>query len=314
MNRQIFFDPQRKRWKRLRRILDAVAVFSTVILVLFFLNVVKTQHLPELLLPTPKRNYRAIQEQAAAAIKAKYSKGARRKTSRRPSEIPFNSGESLRAAYYVDDDAGSFASLKSHIHQLDMLFPDWLYVTRADGTLEGAYTAEAPLRAFPVLDPHGVRSVDPQNKVHDLIAAAHEDLEIFPELKNYNVLTQEWDQHATAMVKNPAARFNLERQVMTFLAANPSYRGLSLDLEDLPDDAQEGYHSLISELYTLMHPKNLRLFVNESVGAEDSEFAELAQHTDGIILSCGWLPPAMPQVPLAIAWGWGAGCPFTGFA
>ena len=70
MNRQIFFDPQRKRWKRLRRILDTVAVFSTVILVLFFLNVVKTQHLPELLLPTPKRNYRAIREQAAAAIKA----------------------------------------------------------------------------------------------------------------------------------------------------------------------------------------------------------------------------------------------------
>jgi hypothetical protein len=53
MNRQIFFDPQRKRWKRLRRILDAVALFSTVILVLFFLNVVKNQHLPELLLPTP---------------------------------------------------------------------------------------------------------------------------------------------------------------------------------------------------------------------------------------------------------------------
>ena len=38
MNRQIFFDPQRKRWKRLRRILDAAAVVSTVILVLFFLE------------------------------------------------------------------------------------------------------------------------------------------------------------------------------------------------------------------------------------------------------------------------------------
>jgi peptidoglycan-N-acetylglucosamine deacetylase len=284
MNRQIFFDPQRKRWKRLRRILDAVAVVSTVILVLFFLNVVKTQHLPELLLPTPKRNYRAIQEQAAAAIKAKYAKGGRRKTSRKPSEIPFNSGESLRAAYYVDDDAGSFASLRSHIHQIDMLFPDWLYVTRTDGTLEGAFIAEAPLRAFPVLDAHGVHSVDPQNRVHDLIAAAHEDLEIFPELKNYNVLTQEWDQRAATMVKNPAARFNLERQVMTFLAANPTYRGLSLDLEDLPDDALPGYRSLISEMYSVMHPKNLRLFVNESVGAEDEELAFLSQQTDGIIL------------------------------
>src|SRR5271154_4925087 len=163
MNRQIFFDPQRKRWKRLRRILDAVAVFSTLILVLFTLNVVKNQPLPELLLPTPRRNYRAIQEQAAA-IKAKYLKPGRRKTGRKPSEIPFNSGEGLRAAYYVDDDAGSYASLKNHIHQIDILFPVWLYATGPDGTLQGAQTAEAPLSVFNVIGPHGaVHSVDAQN-------------------------------------------------------------------------------------------------------------------------------------------------------
>ena len=79
MNRQIFYDPQRKRWKRLRRILDVVAVVSTVILVLFFLNVVKNQHLPEILLPTPKRNLRAIQDQNSV-FKTKYLKPARRKT------------------------------------------------------------------------------------------------------------------------------------------------------------------------------------------------------------------------------------------
>ena len=55
----------------------------------------------------------------------------------------------------MDDDAGSFASLKNHIHQIDMLFPVWLYVTRTDGTLEGAYIAEAPLRVYNVLDAHG---------------------------------------------------------------------------------------------------------------------------------------------------------------
>ncbi len=52
-----------------------------------------------------------------------------------------------------------------------------------------------------------------------------------------------------AMLKDPAARKNLERQLGIFLAANPSYRGISLDLEDLPDDAQTGYNSLIEELY-----------------------------------------------------------------
>ena len=159
-----------------------------------------------------------------------------------------------------------------------MLFPGWLYVTKRRRHARRAPTSrEAPLRVFNVVDAHGVHSVDPQNKVHDLIAAAHEDTEIFPLIKNYNVLTQEWDQGVAAMLKDPAARNNLERQLVIFLAANPSYRGISLDLEDLPDDAQAGYHSLIEELYSQMHPKNLRLFVNESVGADDSEFAELAQ-------------------------------------
>ena len=283
MNRQIFFDPQRKRWKRLRRILDAVAVVSTIILVLFFLNVVKSQKLPELLLPTPKRNYRAIQQQAAA-IKARYLKPGRRRTNRKPSDIPFNTGESIRAAYYVDDDAGSFASLKNHIHQIDILFPEWLYTVNADGTLQGASTLESPVRMFDLVDSHGVHSVDPQNKVHDLIGAAHEDTEIFPLLKNFNVLTQEWDQRVAIMLKDPAARSNLEQQLARFLAANQSYRGLSLDLEDLPDDAVPGYNALIGELYDQMHPKNLRLFVNEGVGAEDAQFVFLAQHSDGILL------------------------------
>jgi cellulose synthase/poly-beta-1,6-N-acetylglucosamine synthase-like glycosyltransferase/peptidoglycan/xylan/chitin deacetylase (PgdA/CDA1 family)/spore germination protein YaaH len=283
MNRQIFFDPQRKRWKRLRRILDTVAVVSTVILVLFFLNVVKKQQLPELLLPTPKRNYRAIHDRSSV-LKPGDPRSARRKTNRKPSEIPFNSGEGLRAGYYVDDDIGSYASLKNHIHQIDILFPLWLYATSPDGKLQGAFTADYPVRTFDVVDSHGVHGVDPQNKIRNLIADAHEDTEIYPVIQNFNVLTQKWDQGAAAMVKDPAARANLEHQLMAFLAANPSYHGLNLDLEELPDDAIPGYWALMGELYTQLHAKNLRLFTNEGVSASDEEFRQLAQVTDGIIL------------------------------
>jgi hypothetical protein len=60
LDRQIFFDPQRKRWKRLRRILDAAAVLSTFVLVGFIFNVFRYQHLPWLGLPTPKHNYKAL--------------------------------------------------------------------------------------------------------------------------------------------------------------------------------------------------------------------------------------------------------------
>jgi hypothetical protein len=60
--KQIFYDPQRKRWKRLRRIMDVTAVVSTIVLIVFFLSVVKRQTLPELLLPAQKRNYKALKE------------------------------------------------------------------------------------------------------------------------------------------------------------------------------------------------------------------------------------------------------------
>ena len=253
MNRQIFFDPQRKRWKRLRRILDAVAVVSTVILVLFFLNVVKRQQLPELLLPTPKRNYRALQ--AAAEIRANYLKAARRKTSRKPSEIPFNSGESLRAAYYVDDDPGSYASLKSHIHQIDMLFPGWLYVPRPEGTLQGAPAAQSPVRVYNVVDAHGVHGVDPQNKVRDLIAAiarGYGNLSPAHQLQRDDPgVGSQCGRHAeeSGGRGQPGAPAGQIPRRQPELPRHQPRSGRS------PDDALPGYHALIGELYTRCTPR-----------------------------------------------------------
>ncbi len=50
-DRQIFYDPQRKRWKRLRRILDITAVVSTLVVAGFIFNVLRSQHLPGVAAP-----------------------------------------------------------------------------------------------------------------------------------------------------------------------------------------------------------------------------------------------------------------------
>ena len=133
-DRQIFYDPERKRWKRLRRILDMTAVVSTLVVAGFIFNVLRSQHLPELLLPAPRHNYRALPD-TSILRSGKNQRPARRKTARKPSEIPLNTGEGLRAAYYVQDDAASYSSLKEHVHQIDMLFPQWLHVDSPQGTL-----------------------------------------------------------------------------------------------------------------------------------------------------------------------------------
>ena len=99
-DRQIFFDPQRTRWKRLRRILDVTAVASTLVLAGFIFNVLRGQPLPELLLPNPEAQLSCSPENRPRSARYRPS-SARRKTDRKPSDIPFNTDEGLRAAYYI---------------------------------------------------------------------------------------------------------------------------------------------------------------------------------------------------------------------
>src|SRR5664279_5321031 len=161
-DRQIFFDPQRKRWKRLRRIFDVTAVISTLVLAGFGFNILRNQRLPELLLPTVKHNYKAFREHPVPPRGAKTPRPARRKTDRKPSQIPFNTGEGLRAAYYAPDDAASYSSFKEHVHQIDMLFPEWLHVNAPSGTLLAM--SGDNVREYPVIDGDVVHDPDDQNK------------------------------------------------------------------------------------------------------------------------------------------------------
>ena len=281
-DRQIFFDPQRKRWKRLRRILDAAAVVSTLVVAGFIFNVLRSQHLPELLLPLPKHNYRALPDRSILLRAAKNQRPARRKTARKPSEIPLNSGEGLRAAYYVQDDAASYSSLKEHVHQIDMLFPQWLHVDAPQGTL--MMMSGDNLSEYAVIDGAKVHDPDDLNKVKRVIQAARTDTEIFPHLNNYSPHTQSWDSGVGNLLGDPDKSASLRGQIMRFLTAYPVYRGLSLDIESIPDEDDAAYIGFIQALYGDMHARNLRLYVNVAVSASDSDLKTIAVNSDGIVV------------------------------
>jgi peptidoglycan-N-acetylglucosamine deacetylase len=202
MSQQIFLDPDRKRWKRLRRVFDVAAVLSTLVLVTFIISVYRRQTLPELLLPSQKRNYKALKENQPT-LKSKGTRPARRRTQRKPSEIPLNTDEGIRTAFYVDDEP-SYSSLKQHIHQIDMLFPDWLHVISPDGKLKAA-TPLFPVHIYDVVDDAGVHNIDPENKVRRAIDAAKEDTEVFPMVNDYDVRTDQWGETIGALMKNSQA-------------------------------------------------------------------------------------------------------------
>ena len=279
MIKQVFHDPQSKRWKRLRRVIDAVVILSTFVLVFFGLRVLRSQTLPELLLSTPKHNFRALK--SAESRTKLLHRAAHRRTSRKPSEIPLNSGEGLRAAYYVEWDPASYSSLKQHIKQIDLLFPEWLHVVTPDGHLT-AYSVDN--RPFPVIDGSAVRGVDRDGKVERTIADAHEDTEIFPLVNNYDPVAGLFIPGVGDFLNNQTSTANFVRQIDRFLAANNHYRGLSLDFEEIPTAAQPAYRNLIGALYADLHAKNLRLYINTPVDDDDFDLSFMAAHSDGLLV------------------------------
>ena len=139
-------------------------------------------------------------------------------------------------------------------------------------------------RSFDVVDARGVHDVDQQDKVKKVIQSQKEDTEIFPLMSNFSMAKQDFDPAIGDVLKDPAKRDSLLDQTMRFLGAIPAYRGISLDLEEVPDDAEAGYQKFIGDLYSRLHAKNLRLYVNTGVGAEDQELKFLSANSDAILL------------------------------
>jgi peptidoglycan-N-acetylglucosamine deacetylase len=282
MTKPIFYDPHRKRWKRLRLFFDTLALAGLVIGSIFLIGVIRMRPLPELLLAQQKRNFRTIAETQDARLRnQKLRRSAHRRTDLKPSDVPLNSGEGLRAAYYVEDDPASFSSLRQHIAQIDLLFPEWLHVVSPDGGLTG-YTIDN--RPYPVVSGNNVQPVDREGKVARTIVENHVNLDVLPLVNNYDPVKGLFLPTIGEMLKSETARANFIHQIDRFLTANPSYRGLSLDFEEIPSDAQPGFNALVGALYNDFHARNLRLYVNTPVLDDDFDLKFLADHSDGILL------------------------------
>jgi len=280
--KQIFYDPQKKRWKRLRRIFDISAAVGAALFLLFVIGVIRMKPLPELLLELPKRNYRALNmQQVPSGADRNKKRTVHRKTDKAPSDVPLNQGEGLRAAYYVEWDPSSYSSLKQHIAQIDLLFPEWLHVITPAGGLTSYTTDQRP---YAVVDRQGVHGVDLENKVARTISDSKQDTEIFPLVNNFDPIKGKFLPEVGDFLKSVDSQKNFMTQVGQFLAANPHYRGLSLDFEEIPSDAQDAYRNMISILFTQLHARGLKLYINTPVGDEDWDLKFMADHSDGLLL------------------------------
>jgi len=283
MNKPVFYDPQRKRWKRLRRILDLTALLGMLVGVLFVVGLIGMKPLRSLDLRSVTKRYRALSNPPEVETRNHelLNHSAHRKSDLRPSDVVLNEGEGLRAAFYTDVDPASYASFKQHVKQIDLLFPEWLHVIKLDG---GLTAFDASNRAFAVVDSGGVHGVDRENKIRRAIQAAKEDTEIFPMVNNYSPSEQAFEDNVGAFLLNPDARANFLHQVDQFLAANTLYRGITLDFQGIPANAMPAYGQLVQVMYDDFHARNLRLYITVPVLNSNFDMKFLADHSDGLVL------------------------------
>ncbi len=281
VSKPIFLDEKKRRWKRLRRVLDISAAVGLLLFIAFVLGVMRMRPLPELLLEQPKRNFRALNNLAVPDDKAKKVRSAHRRTDRKPSDVPLNEDEGLRAAYYVEWDPASYSSLKQHVKQIDLLFPEWLHVIAPDGHLT-SYTTD--YRPFDVVDRTGVHPVDIETKVQRTIAESGSNTEIFPLVNNYDPIKNVFMPEIGTFLQDPVARQHFLDQTMRFLLSNGRYHGISLDFEEVPTAAQPAYQQLIAALFLALHQHGLKLYINTPVGDDDWDMKFMAANSDGLLL------------------------------
>ncbi|MEO8725258.1 MAG: polysaccharide deacetylase family protein, partial [Acidobacteriaceae bacterium] len=271
----IFYDPNRKRWRRLRRTLDIAGVSITIIIAVFAWTLVRGGQLPGLVLPESRRPYRPI-------VGKEHLKNLRpnkhRKTQKAASSVVLNTDEGIRAAFYVNWDSASYSSLKEYAHQIDLLFPEWLHVTTPDGKLKGITPAN---QLFDVINPEGkAQSVD--DKVMPLLKAEKAATEVFPLVNNYDPASGVWLANIGDFLNNPQARLTFRDQLVAFLDSG-KFSGVSIDFEEIPPNAQPGLNALITELDQALRPAK-RVYINVPVDDDDFNYKFLAAHTDGLIL------------------------------
>src|SRR3981189_3515158 len=224
----IFYHAQRGRR---RRIMEITGALLTLLFAYFFITIAVSVELPAGLLPDTKPKYQALKLKKKPAP----TREGRRRRVANIGTIPA-SYDPVRCAFLVSWDANSLASLKKHYKDIDLLIPEQLHAVSSDGALtivdyqRGQNTVKAsPAEAIALLK---------DDKLHQWMKSSAPPIELpmMGLVNNYDGV--EWRiKEMVQMLANPAARQNLERDIVQY-AVQSHEAGIVVDFEEVPDSSQ----------------------------------------------------------------------------
>jgi peptidoglycan-N-acetylglucosamine deacetylase len=258
----IFYDEERRRWRRTRRVLEISGVLFTLLIITFLFNILRRPNLPDLLLPERGPIYHPVVQPPmrhfAKVKRVNYRPGRRSKVAALGS-IP-ETYNPIRAAFYVNWDSNSLASLELHYHDIDLLIPEELHAFTADGSL----------------------AVDKDPKLDAWLKSINVELPMMPLLNNYDGSVWQVDPMAQMLASSTAR----QRLVSSLVAYATSHKdvGIGVDFEEVPDESQTNFSEFIRELGAALHSSGLKLMVALPAADWSYDYKTLGAASDAIIL------------------------------
>src|SRR6516225_4357367 len=208
--RPIFYDAQRVRWRRTRRVLEITGALLTVLLGYFFVTIAVSVELPAGLLPNAKPGYHAFKPKK----KPLPPREGRHRRIANIGTVPA-SYDPLRAAFFVSWDPNSLASLKKHYREIDLLIPEQLHAVSADGALTIVDYEHGQNRVK--ASPSEAVTVLKQDELHQWMKSLNPPVELpmMALLNNYDGARWQIDE-MVKLLENPAARGRLVKDAVEF--------------------------------------------------------------------------------------------------
>ncbi|HEY6465107.1 MAG TPA: glycosyltransferase [Candidatus Acidoferrales bacterium] len=255
----IFYDEERRRWRRTRLALEIAGGLFTLVLVVFLLNVSRKPDLPEILRPDVGAGLHAVRTASRVRTNAR----PRRARVASLGKIPAGYTP-LRVAFYVSDDPTSEASLELHYRDIDLLVPDLLHAVAANGDLQ----------------------VDREPKLEEFLQklpARNVDLPVMTMVNNYDGVKGWCPPEFLQMLGSSGARARLSRELEQYADAQHQ-PGIVVDFESLPETSQKDFQSFIHDLGSDLHAKNMKLMVALPAADWSYDYKYFAAQTDEIVL------------------------------
>jgi cellulose synthase/poly-beta-1,6-N-acetylglucosamine synthase-like glycosyltransferase/spore germination protein YaaH/peptidoglycan/xylan/chitin deacetylase (PgdA/CDA1 family) len=273
----IFYDSDKVRWRRTRRILELSGVLLTLLLVYFFVTVAGSVELPSSLLPDTRPIYHAAKKKNTKLVSTR--EGRHRRVAR-IGQIP-QGYDPLRAAFFVSWDSNSLATLKKHYKDLDLLIPEQLHAVTPDGAITVVdYERYQTVQTTPE---DAIARLD-QDKLHQWMRSTNPavELPIMGLLNNYD--GKDWKvPEMVEMLANPTARQHLVQDVTRF-ATDAHESGIVVDFEEVPLKSQPHFREFTAELAAGLHGAGLKLMIALPARDDDYDYAFFGRETDAIIL------------------------------